>query len=120
MYGNLDDLIECFMTITSHSSFDHSTVRKVSGFLRMEQDEDFWFFLQLFHQIRPRVDMMYQQLQGRTLTWCSSNVPCRTSPAVFKPSGQTFICLDFPPPVPCSHHRSQCNLRTSYFMKIPV
>ncbi|KAF4110738.1 hypothetical protein G5714_007769 [Onychostoma macrolepis] len=33
----------------------------------MLQDEDFQFFLQLFHQIIPHVDMMYQQLQKRDI-----------------------------------------------------
>ncbi|KAM3604089.1 uncharacterized protein V6R79_006254 [Siganus canaliculatus] len=44
VYENLDDLIECFETIRSDSTFDSTT---------------------LFHQIMPHVDMMYQQLQKR-------------------------------------------------------
>ncbi|XP_016117310.1 uncharacterized protein [Sinocyclocheilus grahami] len=44
-----------------------TTGRKASGFLRMLQDEDFQFFLQLFHQIMPHVDMMYQQLQKKDI-----------------------------------------------------
>lgn len=67
MYENLDSLKECFETITSDRSFDSTTVREASGFLRMLQDEDFCFFLQLFHKIMPHVDMMYQQLQKRDI-----------------------------------------------------
>uniref|UniRef100_UPI003AAA4C33 uncharacterized protein n=1 Tax=Centroberyx gerrardi TaxID=166262 RepID=UPI003AAA4C33 len=52
---------------TTASSFDSTTVREASGFLRMLQDDDFQFFLQLFHQIMPHVDMMYQQLQKKDI-----------------------------------------------------
>ena len=67
VYENLGDLIECFETIRSDGSFDSNTLREASGFLRMLQDEDFHFFLQLFHQIMPHVDVMYQQLQKRDI-----------------------------------------------------
>lgn len=65
VYENLDDLIECFETIRSDSTFDSTTVREASGFLRMLQDENLVFFLQQFHQIMPHVDIMHQQLQKR-------------------------------------------------------
>ncbi|KAI3353812.1 hypothetical protein L3Q82_005037 [Scortum barcoo] len=74
VYENLDDPMQCFESITTSGSFDSTTVREASGFLRMLQDEDFQFFLQLFHQIMPHVDMLYQQ--------SSSNVPSRASQAV--------------------------------------
>lgn len=64
---NLDDLIQCFESIRTSGSFDSTTVREASGFLRMLQDEDFQFFLQLFHQIMPHVDMLYQQLQKKDI-----------------------------------------------------
>ncbi|ROL49986.1 Zinc finger MYM-type protein 1 [Anabarilius grahami] len=67
VYENLDDLIECFRSIVTASSFDSTTVREASGFLRMLKDEDFQFFLQLFHQIMPHMDMMYQQLQKKDI-----------------------------------------------------
>lgn len=67
VYENLGDLIVCFETIRADSSFDNTTVREASGFLRMLQDEDFCFFLQLFHLIMPHVDMMYQQLQKKNI-----------------------------------------------------
>ncbi|XP_071371696.1 zinc finger MYM-type protein 1-like [Centroberyx affinis] len=60
-------IIECFESITTASSFDSTAVREASGFLRMLQDDDFKFFLQLFHQIMPHVDMMYQQLQKKDI-----------------------------------------------------
>ncbi|XDV11419.1 hypothetical protein PO909_000365 [Leuciscus waleckii] len=67
VYENLDDLIECFRSIATDISFDSNTVREASGFLRMLQDEDFKFFLHLFHQIMSHVDMMYQQLQKKNI-----------------------------------------------------
>ena len=67
VYENLDNLIECFKTIRTDNSFDSATVREASGFLRMLQDADLQFFLQLFRQIMPHVDMMYQQLQKKDI-----------------------------------------------------
>ena len=42
-------------------------MREASGYLRMLQDDDFKFFLHLFHQIMPHVDIMYQQLQKKDI-----------------------------------------------------
>ncbi|XP_062234379.1 zinc finger MYM-type protein 1-like [Platichthys flesus] len=67
VYENLDDLIECFEAISTDGSFDCTTVREASGYLRMLQDDDFKFFLHLFHQIMPHVDIMYQQLQKKDI-----------------------------------------------------
>ena len=67
VYENLDDLIMCFEAIRTDGSFDCTTVREASGYLRMLQDDDFKFFLHLFHQIMPHVDIMYQQLQKKDI-----------------------------------------------------
>ena len=67
VHENLEDLMQCFESIRTSGSFDSTTVREASGFLRMLQDEDFQFFLQLFHQIMPHVDMLYQQLQKKNI-----------------------------------------------------
>ncbi|CAL8365567.1 unnamed protein product [Lota lota] len=40
---------------------------EASGFTRMLQDDDFQFFLQLFNQIMPHVDKMYQQQQKKDI-----------------------------------------------------
>ena len=58
---------QCFESIRTSGSFDSTTVREASGFLRVLQDDDFQFFLQLFHQIMPHVDMLYQQLQKKDI-----------------------------------------------------
>ncbi|KAK6325060.1 hypothetical protein J4Q44_G00044020 [Coregonus suidteri] len=69
VYENRDDLIECFEAIRTGSlgSFDQGTVREASGYVRMLHDEDFIFFLRLFHKIMPHVDILYQKLQKKDI-----------------------------------------------------
>ena len=52
MFENRDDLLECFEAIKtgSHGPFDQLSVREASGYVRMLQDEDFFFFLCFFSQ----------------------------------------------------------------------
>ncbi|XP_035034439.1 zinc finger MYM-type protein 1-like [Hippoglossus stenolepis] len=61
------DLLLCFQTIRDSSHFDPQTVREAGGFVRMLQDEDFCFFLALFHRIMPHVDTLFKQLQKRNI-----------------------------------------------------
>ena len=65
VYESRDDLLECFETIRTSGSFDEATVREASGYVRMLRDEDFHFFLCLFHKIMPHVDILYQKLQKK-------------------------------------------------------
>ncbi|XP_051985508.1 zinc finger MYM-type protein 1-like [Xyrauchen texanus] len=69
VYENRDDLIQCFEAIRTGSlgSFDQPTVREASGYVRMLHDEDFIFFLWLFHKIMPHVDTLYQKLQKKDI-----------------------------------------------------
>ncbi|KAK6297140.1 hypothetical protein J4Q44_G00317230, partial [Coregonus suidteri] len=69
VYENRDDLIVCFEAIRTGSlgSFDQLTVREASGYVRMLHDEDFIFFLRLFHKIMPHVDILYQKLQKKDI-----------------------------------------------------
>ena len=69
VYENRDDLIECFEAIRTGSlgSFDQPTVREASGYVRMLHDEDFIFFLGLFHEIMLHVDILYQKLQKKDI-----------------------------------------------------
>lgn len=50
VYENRDDLLECFEAIKtgSHGPFDQFSVREASGYVRMLQDEDFFFFCVYF------------------------------------------------------------------------
>ncbi|KAM3858515.1 zinc finger MYM-type protein 1-like [Diretmus argenteus] len=62
-----DDLLQCFETIRDSSEFDPTTVREAGGFVRLLEDDTFSFFLKLFHHIMPHVDILYSQLQKRTV-----------------------------------------------------
>ncbi|XP_052010760.1 uncharacterized protein LOC127663288 [Xyrauchen texanus] len=59
----------CFEAIRTGSlgSFDQPTVREASGYVRMLHDEDFIFFLWLFHKIMHHVDTLYQKLQKKDI-----------------------------------------------------
>ncbi|KAM4567259.1 zinc finger MYM-type protein 1-like isoform 2-T3 [Odontesthes bonariensis] len=67
VYEHKDDLLKCFQTIRDSRNFDHHTVREAGAFVRMLKDEDFCFFLVLFHKIMPHVDMLFNQLQKRNI-----------------------------------------------------
>ncbi|XP_071371303.1 zinc finger MYM-type protein 1-like [Centroberyx affinis] len=67
VYEHKDDLLRCFQTIRDSGNFDPPTVREAGGFVRMLEDEDFCFFLALFHKIMPHVDMLFNQLQKRNI-----------------------------------------------------
>ncbi|XP_064180996.1 zinc finger MYM-type protein 1-like isoform X1 [Anguilla rostrata] len=67
VYEHKDDLLRCFQTIRDSGNFDPPTVREAGGFVRMLEDEDFCFFLALFHKIMPHVDLLFNQLQKRDI-----------------------------------------------------
>ncbi|KAJ8375412.1 hypothetical protein SKAU_G00059920 [Synaphobranchus kaupii] len=58
--------VQC-KTIRVSGNFDPTTVREARGFVRMLEDEDFCFFLALFHKIMPHMDMLFNQLQKRNI-----------------------------------------------------
>ncbi|XP_060942472.1 zinc finger MYM-type protein 1-like [Limanda limanda] len=74
VYEHQDDLLLCFQTIRDSSHLDPQTVREAGGFVRMLQDEDFCFFLALFHRIMPHVDTLFKQWQKMNLTTRYSDV----------------------------------------------
>ncbi|KAF3837872.1 hypothetical protein F7725_009640, partial [Dissostichus mawsoni] len=61
------DLIHCFESIRDSGNFDPSTVREAAGFVRLLEDQDFKFLLQLFHHIMPHVDFLYAKLQKKNI-----------------------------------------------------
>ncbi|XP_068431873.1 zinc finger MYM-type protein 1-like [Clinocottus analis] len=67
VHAHKEDLLKCFQTIRDFGNFDPQTVREAAGFVRMLEDETFCFFLALFHQIMPHVDMLSTQLQRRNI-----------------------------------------------------
>ena len=67
VFEHKDDLLQCFETIRDSGEFDSTTTREAGGFVRLLEDETFNFFLELFHHIMPHVDILYSQLQKRTI-----------------------------------------------------
>ncbi|KAK5885972.1 hypothetical protein CesoFtcFv8_017055 [Champsocephalus esox] len=67
VFEHKDDLLQCFETIRDSGEFDPNTTREAGGFVRILEDDTFRFFLELFHRIMPHVDVLYNQLQKRTV-----------------------------------------------------
>ncbi|XP_030267317.1 zinc finger MYM-type protein 1-like isoform X2 [Sparus aurata] len=67
VFEHKDDLIQCFETIRDSGEFEPTTVREAGGFVRLLEDDTFSFFLKLFHHIMPHVDILFSQLQKRTI-----------------------------------------------------
>ncbi|XP_051813228.1 uncharacterized protein LOC127536546 [Acanthochromis polyacanthus] len=67
VFEHKDDLLQCFETIRDSGDFDPTTVHEAGGFVRLLEDATFCFFLELFHHIMPHVDMLYSQLQKRSI-----------------------------------------------------
>ena len=66
VFENLDSLIECMEEI--EENFAHSkTSSSASSIRRMLQDSVFIFWLTFFHHVMPHVNVLYNQLQKRTI-----------------------------------------------------
>lgn len=67
VYEHREDLVTCFEKIRGSSEFDKLTNREAGTYARILEDPDFVFFLKLFHEIMPLVDILYARLQKRTI-----------------------------------------------------
>ncbi|XP_031425812.1 zinc finger MYM-type protein 1-like [Clupea harengus] len=67
VFEHRDDLMECFERIRASGGFDDKTSQEAGGHIRLLEDPDFNFFLQLFHRIMPHVDILYAKLQERNI-----------------------------------------------------
>ncbi|KAL1261516.1 hypothetical protein QQF64_006781 [Cirrhinus molitorella] len=67
VFEQREDLIRCFEMIRDSSDFDPVTVREAGAFAMLLEDSDFNFFLQLFHNIMPHVDLLYAKLQKKEI-----------------------------------------------------
>ncbi|XP_068423358.1 zinc finger MYM-type protein 1-like [Clinocottus analis] len=63
VFERRDVLIECFGRIRASGGFDDKTSQEAGGHIRLLEDPEFNFFLQLFHRIMPHVDILYANLQ---------------------------------------------------------
>ncbi|KAI7800942.1 hypothetical protein IRJ41_015727, partial [Triplophysa rosa] len=67
VFEHREGLIRCFETIRDSGDFDPVTTREAGGFAMLLEDQDFNFFLQLFHNIMPHMDILYAKLQKKDI-----------------------------------------------------
>lgn len=67
VFEHREDLIHCFESIRDSGDFDPNTVREAGAFAMLLENQDFKFFLQLFHHIMPHVDFLYAKLQKKNI-----------------------------------------------------
>ncbi len=67
VFEHREDLIRCFQTIRDSGDFDPVTVREAGAFAMLLEDQYFNFFLKLFHNIMPHVDLLYAKLQKKDI-----------------------------------------------------
>lgn len=67
VYENKDLLLECLDLIIDDSS-DQKTINEASGLINYLNNDDFLFWLEVFHNIMPHVDILFNQTQLRGVT----------------------------------------------------
>ncbi|XP_067284102.1 zinc finger MYM-type protein 1-like isoform X2 [Pseudorasbora parva] len=67
VFEHREDLIRCFETVRDSDDFDPITIREAGAFAMLLEDQDFKFFLQLFYNIMPHVDLLYTKLQNKDI-----------------------------------------------------
>ena len=67
VHENLQPLINCLTEIQSTSNADQ-TIAEATGILKYLNDDNFKFWLELFHQIMPHVEIIYNQMQSREIS----------------------------------------------------
>ncbi|XP_039648866.1 zinc finger MYM-type protein 1-like [Perca fluviatilis] len=67
VFEHRDDLIRCFESIQDSGDFDPNTVREAGALAMLLEDQDFKFFLELYHHITPHVDFLCAKLQEKNI-----------------------------------------------------
>ncbi|CAM4328207.1 unnamed protein product [Leuciscus chuanchicus] len=67
VFEHREDLIHCFESIQDSGDFDPNTVREAGALAMLLEDDDFKFFLELYHHIMPHVDFLYAKLQKKNI-----------------------------------------------------
>ncbi|XP_040198165.1 acidic leucine-rich nuclear phosphoprotein 32 family member A isoform X1 [Rana temporaria] len=67
VFEHIEDLIRCFETMRDSGDFDLETMRKAAAFVMLLEDQDFKYFLTLFHNIKLHVDDLYAKLQEKDI-----------------------------------------------------
>ncbi|XP_069481109.1 protein zwilch homolog isoform X1 [Ambystoma mexicanum] len=63
VYVYRKDLLKSFWAIENCGYFETPAICEARALIRMLQDKEFIFFLYLFHDLMPHVDMLYSQLR---------------------------------------------------------
>lgn len=61
------EIYECLEKILDDDSNDYSTVNKAIGLKNLLDDENFIFWLSFFNMLMPHCDILYSELQNRTI-----------------------------------------------------
>ena len=67
VHENLQPLKNCLTEIQSTSNADQ-TIAEATGILKYLNDDNFKFWLELFHQIMPHVEIIYNQMQSQEIS----------------------------------------------------
>ncbi|XP_075232954.1 zinc finger MYM-type protein 1-like isoform X2 [Lycorma delicatula] len=67
VHENLQPLKNCLTEIQSTSNADQ-TIAEATGILKYLNDDNFKFWLELFHQIMPHVEIIYNQMQSQKIS----------------------------------------------------
>ncbi|XP_034720673.1 uncharacterized protein LOC117939438 [Etheostoma cragini] len=67
VFEHREDLIRCFESIQDSGDFDPNTVREAGVLAKLLKDQDFKFFLELYHHITPDVDFFSAKLQKKNI-----------------------------------------------------
>ncbi|XP_055083313.1 uncharacterized protein LOC129456849 [Periophthalmus magnuspinnatus] len=67
VFENKEELIRCFEKIRDCGDFDADTEQEAEALGMLLESTDFTFFLQLFYQILPHVDVLYSKLQKKDM-----------------------------------------------------
>lgn len=70
VFENIEQLKECFEKL--QNSNNTQTVNEASGLLRLLNDNNFIFWLGVFHPIMPHVDLLYDAFQNRNINSSSA------------------------------------------------
>jgi hypothetical protein len=57
------DLINCLRSIRQLKHIDSIALREADGFIRTLEDPSFMYWLSVFHEIMPHVEILFKQLQ---------------------------------------------------------
>lgn len=62
-----DEVEKCLNQILDDASNDYSTINKVAGLINYLKDDDFVFWLKFFNKIMMNCDILYNELQSKSI-----------------------------------------------------